>query len=156
MWYLLLTAERAELGGSLARGNGRGLGHAALVVAGFLELSVDNFLEMGFVALHGGGAEVGGVLIGGLMVFDPVRQLPAVGRTSHGCGVIWGQAGDGRCAGVHEPSECTVDGVAAGAGDTCPCTVSQLSVTGLAAPSSAATSSSSISTLVTHVRCGIG
>ena len=69
MWYLLLTAERAELGGSLARGNGRGLGHAALVVAGFLELSVDNFLEMGFVALHGGGAEVGGVLIGGLMVF---------------------------------------------------------------------------------------
>lgn len=51
---LLLTAERAELGGSLARGNGRGLGHAALVVAGFLELSVDNFLEMGFVALHGG------------------------------------------------------------------------------------------------------
>ena len=91
MWYLLLTAERAELGGSLARGNGRGLGHAALVVAGFLELSVDNFLEMGFVALHGGGAEVGGVLIGGLMVFDPVRQLPAVGRTSHGCGVIWGQ-----------------------------------------------------------------
>ena len=96
---LLLTAERAELGGSLARGNGRGLGHAALVVAGFLELSVDNFLEMGFVALHGGGAEVGGVLIGGLMVFDPVRQLPAVGRTSHGCGVIWGQTGDGRCAG---------------------------------------------------------
>ena len=54
---------------------------------------------MGFVALHGGGAEVGGVLIGGLMVFDPVRQLPAVGRTSHGCGVIWGQTGDGRCAG---------------------------------------------------------
>ena len=99
MWYLLLTAERAELGGSLARGNGRGLGHAALVVAGFLELSVDNFLEMGFVALYGGGAEVGGVRIGGLMVFDPVRQLPAVGRTSHGCGVIWGQAGDGRCAG---------------------------------------------------------
>ena len=47
MWYLLLTAERAELGGSLARGNGRGLGHAALVVAGFLELSVDNFLGNG-------------------------------------------------------------------------------------------------------------
>ena len=49
--------------------------------------------------MHGGGAEVGGVLIGGLMVFDPVRQLPAVGRTNHGCGVIWGQTGDGRCAG---------------------------------------------------------
>ena len=139
MWYLLLTAERAELGGSLARGNGRGLGHAALVVAGFLELSVDNFLEMGFVALHGGGAEVGGVL------------EPATGAASYGVRPVMGVA-----PGVHEPSECTVDGVAAGAGDTCPCTVSQLSVTGLAAPSSAATSSSSISTLVTHVRCGIG
>lgn len=99
MWYLLLTAERAELGGALAGSNGCGLGHAALVIAGFLEFSVDDFLKMRFVALHGGGAEVGGVLISGLMVFDPVRQLPAVGRTSHGCGVIWGQTVDGRCAG---------------------------------------------------------
>ena len=99
MWYLLLTAERAELGGALARGNGRGLGHAALVVAGFLEFAVDDFLKMRFVALHGGGAEIGGVLISSLMVLNPMRQLSAVGRTSHGCGVIWGQTGDGRRAG---------------------------------------------------------
>ena len=90
-----------------------------MVVAGFLELSVDNFLEMGFVALHGGGSQGRSIPVSGLMVLEPVADLTAIGGLAGNlCRIIWGMACDGYSSGVQKPSASTVLGVGAGAGVT--------------------------------------
>lgn len=129
-----------------------------MVIAGLLELPVDNVLEVRFVALHGGGAKVGGIPVSGLMVLEPVADLTAIGGLAGNlCRIIWGMACDGyssRCAeaicinSAWRRSRCRRDMTAhrqpmglGRIGGTIP---------------NAATSSSSISTLVTQVRSGIG
>ena len=90
-----------------------------MVIAGLLELPVDNVLEMRFVALHGGGAKVGGIPVSGLMVLEPVADLTATGGSPETCAASYGvwPAMD-TLPGVQKPSASTVLGVGAGAGVT--------------------------------------
>ena len=81
--------------------------HAPLVVSGVDEFAVDDLLEMPFVRVHGGRAEIGGVAVRGLMIFEPMGYLLGLRRVGHQCsgvvrldrtGVLAGRA---RPVGVH-------------------------------------------------------